>query len=111
MIDTKIPMALIFAMALQVVGGIWWVSQQSATITGLEETVSQLGSRMAIEENIHMRRDVQSNSGDLKKIWQDVDEVWDELSNLAGSINKITALQQRVALIENDLKHLSQGKE
>jgi hypothetical protein len=33
--------------------------------------------------------------------------MWDEIANLANSIGKVTALQQRVALIENDLKYIS----
>ena len=105
--NLKLPIALAMAMAAQLAGGVWWVSQQAATITSLEETVSQLGSRMAIEDNINLKRDVQSNTKELNDIWDDMEDVWDELANLASSIGQVTKLQQRVAVIENDLKYIS----
>ena len=104
--NLKLPVALVAAMAVQLAAGVWWVSQQAATIASLEETVSQLGSRMAIEDNINLRRDVQSNAEEIEDVWDDIDEMWDEIANLANSIGKVTALQQRVAVIENDLKYI-----
>mgnify|MGYP003112763022 FL=1 len=105
--NIKLPIALVAAMAVQLAGGVWWVSQQSATITSLEETVSQLGSRMAIEDNINLKRDVTDNAKEIGHVWDDVDELWQELNNLASTIKSITVLQQRLALIENDLKYMN----
>jgi len=102
----KVPIALVAAMAVQLAGGVWWVSQQAATIASLEETVSQLGSKMAIEDNVNLKRDVKDNAMEIDYLWDEADEVWDELANLANSIGQVTALQQRVALIENDLKYI-----
>ena len=104
--NLKLPVALVAAMAVQLAAGVWWVSQQAATIASLEETVSQLGSRMAIEDNVNLKRDVQDNTMEIEYAFDDLDEVWDELANLANSIGQVTALQQRVALIENDLKYI-----
>lgn len=105
--NIKLPIALVAAMAVQLAGGVWWVSQQSATITSLEETVSQLGSRMAIEDNINLKRDVTDNAKEIGYVWDDVDELWQELNNLASTIKSITVLQQRLAIIENDLKYIN----
>lgn len=105
--NIKLPIALVAAMAVQLAGGVWWVSQQSATITSLEETVSQLGSRMAIEDNINLKRDVTDNAKEIGYVWDDVDELWQELNNLASTIKSITVLQQRLAIIENDLKYMN----
>ena len=105
--NIKLPIALVLAMAVQLAGGVWWVSQQSATITSLEETVSQLGSRMAIEDNINLKRDVTDNAKEIGYVWDDVDELWQELNNLASTIKSITVLQQRLAIIENDLKYIN----
>ena len=58
----KLPLALVMAMAVQLAGGVWWVSQQAATITSLEDTVSQLGSRMAIEDTVNTKRDVEEKT-------------------------------------------------
>ncbi len=104
--NLKLPVALVAAMAAQLAAGVWWVSQQAATIASLEETVSQLGSRMAIEDNVNLKRDVQDNAIELEYAFDDLDEVWDELANLANSIGRVTALQQRIALIENDMKYI-----
>jgi hypothetical protein len=105
--NVKIPLALVAAMAVQLAGGVWWVSQQASTIASLEETVSQLGSRMAIEDNINLKRDVEGNGVEIQYVWNDVEELWDELDALARTISRITELQQRVAIIENDLKYIS----
>ena len=104
--NIKLPIALILAMAAQLAGGVWWVSQQAATITNLEETVSQLGSKMAIEDNINLKRDVQDNAMELQYVWDDIEELWDEAGNLARTINKMTQLQQRIAILENDMKYI-----
>lgn len=105
--NLKLPVALVAAMAVQLAAGVWWVSQQAATIASLEETVSQIGSRMAIEDNINLKRDVEDNASELDYLFDEVEDVWDELANLANSIGRVTQLQQRVALIENDLNYIS----
>mgnify|MGYP001352471889 CR=1 FL=1 len=105
--NIKLPIALVLAMAAQLAGGVWWVSQQASTIANLEETVSQLGSRMAIEDNVNLRRDVLDNSMEIDYVWGDIEELWDELDALTRTIARITELQQRVAVIENELKYIN----
>ena len=105
--NVKIPLAFVAAMAVQLAGGVWWVSQQASTIANLEETVSQLGSRMAIEDNVNLKRDVLDNKMELQYSWSEIEELWDELDSLTRTIGQITELQQRVALIENDLKYIN----
>ena len=105
--NLKLPVALVAAMAVQLAAGVWWVSQQAATIASLEETVGQISSKMAIEDNVNLKRDVQDNAMEIEYAFADLDEVWDELANLANSIGQVTPLQQRVALIENDLKYIN----
>ena len=107
--NLKLPVALVAAMAVQLAAGVWWVSQQAATIASLEETVSQIGSRMAIEDNINLKRDVQSNAEEIKDVWDDIDELWDEHASMAMTINEINKLKQRIALVENDLKYINRG--
>ena len=104
--NLKLPVALVAAMAVQLAAGVWWVSQQAATIASLEETVGQIGSRMAIEGNINLKRDVQSNAEEIKDVWDDIDELWDEHASMAMTINEINKLKQRIALVENDLKYI-----
>ena len=104
--NLKLPIVLVMGMAAQLAGGVWWVSQQAATIANLEETVSQLGSRMAIEDNVNLKRDVLDNSMELEYTWNELEEIWDELASMAMTINEINKIKQRVALIENDLKYI-----
>ena len=105
----KLPIALVVAMGAQLAGGVWWVSQQAATISSLEETVSQLGSRMAIEDNINLKRDVQENMDYIDGAFAEIDELWEETESLTKTIGKITALQQRLALLENTMKFMNRA--
>ena len=104
--NLKLPIALVMAMAAQLAGGVWWVSQQAATIADLEETVSQLGSRMAIEDNINLKRDVEENADYIDGAFAEIDELWEETEGLSMSIMRIVELQQRVALLEKTLEFI-----
>ena len=104
--NLKLPVALVAAMAVQLAAGVWWVSQQAATIANLEEVVGQIGSRMALEDNINLKRDVQYNTGEIENVWDEVDDLWDEHASLAMAINELNKIKQRIALIENDLKYI-----
>ena len=104
--NIKLPLALVAAMAVQLAAGVWWVSQQAATIASLEETVGQIGSRMAIEDNINLKRDVQDNEMELQYAFDEIEDLWDELASMTMAIGEINKIKQRVSLIENDLKYI-----
>lgn len=103
--NLRLPIALVAAMAIQLAAGVWWVSQQALIISELEETVSQLGSRMAIEDNINLKRDVQDNTIALKNLYAEVEELWDDMDGMHMHMTRILELQQRVALLENTLRY------
>jgi hypothetical protein len=105
--NVKLPIALVAAMAVQLAGGVWWVSQQASTISNLEETVSQLGSRMAIEDNINLKRDVESNGVEIQYVWGDIEELWDELASMTLAIGEINKLKQRIAVMESELRYIN----
>ena len=104
--NLKLPVTVIGVVILQIGGFIWWTAQQAATIADLEETVNQLGSRMAIEDNVNLRRDVSENIDELNEIWKDVDDLWDEIDSMIMSIGAINGIKQRIAVIENELKYI-----
>ena len=79
----KLPIALVMAMAVQLAGGVWWVSQQAATIESLEENVEQFASRMAVEDTVNLKRDVQEGKADIVELWEDSDELWEEMASYA----------------------------
>jgi hypothetical protein len=103
--NLKLPVALVAAMGVQLAGGVWWVSQQASTIASLEETVSQLGSRMAIEDNVNLKRDVQDNMDYIEGAFDEIEELWEEAAALSKAISRITELQQRIALAEKTLEY------
>ena len=78
--NLKLPVTVIGVIILQIGGFIWWTAQQAATISDLEETVNQLGSRMAIENNINLKRDVQDNVIEIGYVWDDIDDLWAEIA-------------------------------
>ena len=41
MADLKVPLALVLAMAVQLVGGVWWISEQAHRISHLESQVAE----------------------------------------------------------------------
>ena len=105
--NLKLPVTVIGVIILQIGGFIWWTAQQAATISDLEETVNQLGSRMAIENNINLKRDVQDNVIEIGHVWDDIDDLWAEINGMMVSIGAINGIKQRVALIENDMKYIN----
>ena len=105
--EKKIPLALIFAMTIQLAGGIWWVSQQASTISGLEETVSTLGSRMALEDAINTKRDVKENKNEINRIQEDMEDVWGDMAAMTKSISEMNSVKQRIAILENELKYIA----
>ncbi len=96
-------------MVIQLAGGIWWVSQQATTISGLEETVNTLGSRMALEDTINTKRDVKENQNELTRVQEDLDEVWDDMSSMTKAISEINDIKQRIAILENELKYIARN--
>jgi hypothetical protein len=105
--NLKLPVALVAAMFVQLAGGVWWVSQQAATISSLEETVSQLGSAMAIERKVNLQRDVALNAEHIDGVWMEIDDIWTDINNLSSNMMQIISLQQRVALIEAEIKYIN----
>jgi len=105
--NLKLPIALVGVMAVQLAGGVWWVSQQAATIASLEEAVAEFASKMAVEESVNLKRDVQDNAMEIEYLWDETDDLWNELNSQASSIMNIVELQQRIALLENELKYIN----
>jgi hypothetical protein len=105
--NLKLPVALVAAMGMQLAGGVWWVSQQAATISGLEETVEQFASKMAVEDSVNLKRDVLDNMDYIDGAFAEIEELWEETESLTKTIGAITALQQRLALLENTMQFMN----
>ena len=103
----RLPAAVVFAMIVQIAGGVWWVSQQAATIASLESDINEFASKMAVEDSVNLKRDVVDNSLAINRAFDDIDEIWDELDSQSMSIMRIVDLQQRVALLERTLEFIT----
>ncbi len=103
----KVSIGIIGVVILQIGGFIWWTAQQASTISNLESTVSQLSAQSEVQDKVNMQRDIQQNEKEINDIWDDSDDVWNEISALALSINAINELKQRIALLENELKYVN----
>ena len=95
----KLPLALVVAMLLQISGGVWWVSQQASTIASLEKDVSEMSSRMAIEENVNLKRDVEQ----LKK---EVDGLWEMENSVSMIMTEQIRIKGRISVLEKELQFI-----
>ena len=56
--NTRFSIGVVIAIVLQVSAFVWWTAQQAQTIDQLNEQVSELTSRMAIEDSINLRNNI-----------------------------------------------------
>lgn len=68
--NNKFSIGVVIAIVLQVSAFVWWTAQQAQTINQLNEQVSELTSRMAVEQEVNLQRDV----SDLKDQYRDLKE-------------------------------------
>jgi hypothetical protein len=61
--NMKFGIGVVIAIVLQVSAFVWWTAQQAQTIEILKTEVSELTSKMAVEDEVNMARDV----ADIKK--------------------------------------------
>ena len=54
----KFSIGVLIAIVLQVSAFVWWTAQQAQTISQLNVEVSALTSRMAVENNVNLKRDI-----------------------------------------------------
>jgi hypothetical protein len=97
--NMRLPIALVIAMVLQISGGVWWVSQQAQTVSQLKETVKQMSSRMAIEENVNMKRDIMRNN-------EAIEGLFEAANSNSMHMDKIVDLLRRVSIIETEVRFL-----
>lgn len=100
----RLPIALVAAMILQISGGVWWVSQQAQTIAQLEEAVNQMSSRMAIEENVNMKRDITEVKSRILDIHEEIDDMWEMETSLSMLLTEQIKLKGRLSVIEKELE-------
>ena len=64
----KIPLTLVFAVVLQAVGLVWYVSKIDSKVETMWSDMQDLTDKMAIEENVKMKMDIAQLKKDISKM-------------------------------------------
>lgn len=107
--DLKIPVALIFTMILQAIGLVYWVSQQAATIDQLKEDMVGVASRMAIEDQINLKRDVQRHAEEIEGLWEASDSNAMHMERIVDILRRVSLLEQEVNFIGREIQDIKRA--
>ena len=113
----KVNIAVIGVICSSLGGMVWYASEQASIIANLEETVAILDAQSNTAEKVNMIRDIDQNKTNINElvsimaeieadVYDETDELWDEIDGMSMSIMRIVELQQRVALLEKTLEFM-----
>jgi cell division protein FtsB len=123
--NMRLPIALVGVLAMQLAGGVWWVSQQAATIEALTEDIAVLTASNNAADRTNLIRDVEQNSENIEEmidilsehyedmesadneIWEEIDQIHEDVGGMASHMMAIVKLQSRVKTLENSLDFLA----
>ena len=80
--NMKFSIGVLIAIVLQVSAFVWWTAQQAQTISQLNEQVSELTSRMTMENDINMKRDIADLKAKLKETDEFVTQNYQDITDL-----------------------------
>ena len=80
--NTKFSIGVVVAIVLQVSAFVWWTAQQAQTIDQLNAQVSELTSRMAIEDDINTKNNIENMNLMLSEHDAYLDEVYYVINDL-----------------------------
>ena len=114
----KVNIAVIGIVCSSLGGMVWYASEQASIIANLEETVAVLDAQSNTTDKVNMLRDIEQNKDNINEIvgimaeveadvYDETDELWDEIDGMSISIMRIVELQQRVALLERTLEFIN----
>ena len=123
--NMRLPIALVGVLAMQLAGGVWWVSQQAATIEALTEDIAVLTASNNAADRTNLIRDVEQNSENIEEItdilveiyedmesgdgsiWSEIDQIHEDVGGMAAHMMAIVKLQARVKTLENTIEFLA----
>ena len=114
----KVNIAVIGIICSSLGGMVWYASEQASIIANLEETVAILDAQSNTTDKVNMIRDIEQNKDNINEIvgfmaemeadvYDETDELWEEVDGMSMSIMRIVELQQRVALLERTLEFIN----
>lgn len=78
----KFGIGVVVAIVMQVSAFVWWTAQQAQTIETLKSQVSELTSKMAVEDEVNMSRDIADMKEKLKEHEQWLSENYADIEDL-----------------------------
>ena len=78
----KFGIGVVIAIVLQVSAFVWWTAQQAQTIETLKSEVSELTSKMAVEDEVNMMRDIQELKEKMKETNEFVTQNYMDIEDL-----------------------------
>ena len=80
--NMKFGIGVVVAIVMQVSAFVWWTAQQAQIIQTLEEQVSELTSRMAVEDEVNMARDIADMKAKLTEHEEWIDQYYSDIEDL-----------------------------
>lgn len=80
--NMKFGIGVVVAIVLQVSGFVWWTAQQAQTIEILKTEVSELTSKMAVEDEVNMARDIKDMQAKLQEHEKWISENYTDIEDL-----------------------------
>ena len=108
----KIPMALIFAVILQAVGLVWYVSKIDSKVEILYSTFEEDNQRDVIENQVKMKLDLENIIAEVKELRQVVKKLKNKDADIQKTNKKIIKQHDRLfELIEGNNSNRSYSYE
>ena len=92
----KIPMALIFAVILQAVGLVWYVSKIDSKVEILYTTFEEENQKEVIENQVKMKLDLENIIQDVKELRQVVKKLKNKDQVIIKQNNKIEKQHKKI---------------
>ena len=80
--NMKFGIGVVIAIVMQVSAFVWWTAQQAQTIELLKTEVSELTSKMAVEDEVNMARDIADMKVKLEEHDQWLEQYYSDIEDL-----------------------------
>ena len=108
----KIPMALIFAVVLQAIGLVWYVSKIDSKVEILYTTFEEDNQRDVIENQVKMKLDLENIIAEVKELRQVIKRLKNKDADIQKTNKKIIKQHDRLfELIEGNNSNRSYSYE
>ena len=108
--NLKIPLTLIFAMVLQFVALVWYVSKIDSKVNILYSTFEEENQKEVIENQVKMKLDLENIIQDVKELRQVVKKLKNKDADIQKTNKKIIKQHDRLfELIEGNTSAYSYG--